>query len=551
MFSRTMNRSRMPYVRRHSMFSHNVPSSHVPNFKGKELHHETLEIRKRLLDALTQEQSLGSMFNAWFNKRPIKSSLFDFRKYLTQDQVKFVNLLDESCYQLILEEHLPILEKFYKAKQQEHTFLGNLYRKITFEEMICRLIKARYEAAYQDGRLLCYRDGHHELIEPLRHLSDRDKLLAVGTPEDKSKLYEHYLTMEESALSHLVSANGYFLPIENGVRYRNNGVVPHYRSGNALHELEQAHLGPVLINYAVGPELRNGQSLHYDALMCLEYADEKPGHPHYDRRTKALNHHGFASVAQDLYGDEYPQGPKPKEACQLIKFKLPQGEYGFKEANFYVNAYKTRLRHTLKQTLMASDLLMPEPGVIRLKGLGLGAFGISSLESILESLYLEVLNELLSTLPLKKINKVELINFPSLMKRFDMHPDDLDYYMNYGKDMSYPAQIEHPRIKVVQKLTPCLSNAEEAYLATQICGDSISRPGNEGAIGLPPHSSDEASMYYSLAGMNSMREQTNVPNEELVGKIIVTDGVHCTKLVDKLEGELSPSSNSSINPSPI
>ncbi|HHT0593541.1 TPA: hypothetical protein ACTXXA_001450 [Legionella anisa] len=551
MFSRMINRSNTSYVRRQSMFSHRSLSSQIPNFKDKELHQETLEIRKRLLDALAQEQSLGSMFNSWFNKRPIKSSLFNFRKYLTPDQVKFVNLLDENCYQLILDEHLAILEKFYKTKQQEHTFLGNLYRKITFEEMICRLIKARYEAAYQDGRLLCYRDGHNALIEPLHHLSDRDKLLAVGTPEDKSKLYEHYLTMEESALSHLVSANGYFLPIENGVRYKNNGVIPNYRSGNALQELEKAHLGPVLINYAVGPELRNGQSLHYDALMCLEYADEKPGHPHYDRRTKALNHKSFASVAQDLYGDEYPQGPKSKEACQLIKFKLPQGELGFKEAYFYVNAYKTRLRHTLKQTLMASDLFMLEPGVIRLKGLGLGAFGISSLEGLLESLYLEVLNELLSTLPLKKINKIELINFPSLMNRLDLHPDDLDYYMNYGEDMSYPAQIAHPRIVVVQKLTPCLSGAEEAYLATQVCGDSISRPGNEGAVGLPPHSSDEASMYYSLAGMNSMREQTNEPNEELVSKIIVTDGINCTKLVDKLENALSTSSNFSINPSSI
>lgn len=550
MFSRMINRSRTSYLRRHSMFSRNSASP-IPNFQGKELHHEPLEIRRRLLDSITQEQSLGSMFSAWFNKRPVKSSLFDFRQYLTPEQVKFVNLLDEHCCQLILDEHLPILEKFYKAKQQEHTVLGNLYRTITFEEMLCRLIKARYEAAYQDGRLLYYREEHHELIEPLHHLSARDKLLAVGTLEDKSKLYEHYLTMEESALSHLVSANGYFLPIENGVRYRNNGVVPHYRSGSVLHELEKAHLGPVFINYAVGPELRNGQSLHYDALMCLEYADEQPGHPHYDRRTKALNHQGFAAVVQDLYGDEYPQGPKPKEACQFIKFKLPQGEFGSKEAYFYINAYKTRLRHTLKQTLMASALFMPEPGVIRLKGLGLGAFGISVLDNVLETLYLEVLDELLSTLPLKKINKVELINFPSLMKRFDMHADDLDYFMNYGKDMSYPATIAHPRITVVQKLTPCLSDAEGAYLATQICGDSISRPGNEGAVGLPPQSSDEASMYYSLAGMHAMREQTKIPNEELVGKIIITDGVHCTKLVDKTERELSASPNSSINPPSI
>ncbi|KTD42883.1 hypothetical protein [Legionella parisiensis] len=548
MFSRMINRSHTSNLRRHSMFSRNFASP-VPNFQDKELYHETLAIRKRLLDSITQEQSLGSMFSAWFNKRPIKSSLFDFRKFLTPDQVKFVNLLDENCYQLILEEHLPILEKFYKAKQLEHTALGNLYRTITFEEMLCRLIKARYEAAYQDGRLLYYRDGHHKLSEPLHHLSDRDKLLAVATPEDKSKLYEHYLTIEESALSHLVSANGYFLPIENGVRYRNNGAVPHYRTGSVIQELEKAHLGPVFINYAVGPELRNGQSLHYDALMCLEYADEKPGHPHYERRAEALSLQGFAAVAQDLYGDEYPQGPKSKDACRFIKFKLPQGELGSKEAYFYINAYKTRLRHTLKQTLMASDLFMPEPGVIRLKGLGLGAFGISALDNLLETLYLEVLDELLNTLPLKKINKVELINFPSLMKRFDLHPDDLDYFMNYGKDMSYPAAITHPRITVVQKLTPCLSDAEDAYLGTQICGDSISRPGNEGAVGLPPQSSDEASMYYSLAGINAMREQTHAPNEELMSKIIVTDGVHCTKLVDKLDSELSTSSNPSINPS--
>lgn len=483
---------------------------------------------------------------ALMNQSPIKNPLFDFRNSLTPMQSDYIKALDASCHQLILKEHLPILKKFYVAKQQEQSPLGELYRHMSFEQMLARFIKARYEAAYQDGRLLVYRSEHDDLVKPMAELTDREKLLLVGSPEDKGRLVEHYLSIEESALSHLISANGYFLPLSNGLRYNHNGMLPFFRPGDISRELESAHPGPVHLNYAVGPELREGQSLHYDALMCIEYADEEPGHPHYERRIDALHKAGFSAVAEDLYGLEYPQGPKPRAACQTIPFKVGGGAQAT-TAYFYVNAYKTRLRHTLKQILLSNELYLPEPGTVRLKGLGLGAFGVHSLESSLENIYKEVLNDLLNTLPLKKINKIELINFPSLLKTYDFQPGDLQCFMEYGQGISKPATDIQAPIEVEQVLTPCLSNAEDTYLSTQICGDSISLPGNEGVLGLPPSSSDEASMYYALGGLKAMRDQANLQSEDLAKKIIVTDGVHCKKL----NGKTTKLDLSAVKPTPL
>ena len=123
--------------------------------------------------------------------------------------------------------------------------------------------------------------------------------------------------------------------------------------------------------------------MHYDALLCLQYANEQPGHPYFDRRLLALQQQAFSSVIESIYGDEYPGGPKAKEHCETIAFK---SGYPRETVYLYVNAYKNRLKHSFHQVIMAHELLMPHPGTMRLKGFGVCAFGISQLENHLETI---------------------------------------------------------------------------------------------------------------------------------------------------------------------
>ena len=102
----------------------------------------TLAIRKLLIDSISERNLLPSL-KSIFGITPIKSKLFDFRKYLPQKQLDYVKSLDRTCHQLILPEHLSILKTFYASKQKEQSLLGELYRHITFEQMVHRFIQAK------------------------------------------------------------------------------------------------------------------------------------------------------------------------------------------------------------------------------------------------------------------------------------------------------------------------------------------------------------------------------------------------------------------------
>lgn len=511
------------------IFNRTVKSSFSPNnFKCKELYPDALNIRNTLIYATKQEfTSQKPSISSLFKLAPIENHLMNFRKYLPIEQNQYAESLDKICYQLVLKEHLPILKKFYDAKKKENSALGKLYSQMNFEEMLCRFVQKRYQAVYLDGRLLTYKSSDHEACKPLQLLSNREKILAVGSPNDAGGLYKNYLTIEESALSHLVFANGYYLAVSRAIRQESGFIANHTSQKMIMSELSKAHVGPILISYIVGPELRNGQSLHYDALMCLQYSTEKPGHPHYERRNIALQQQGFSSIVESLYGNEYPQGPKAKEECKIIPVKIDDGTTAY----FYVNAYKNRLRHSLKQVIMAHELFMPGSGTMRLKGFGLGAFGMQPLKYHLENVFVDVLDEVLHVVRPQKIIKVELLNFPSMMSKYEKQPGDIEYYMQYSDGIKTQTNlVKYEEVEVVHLLSASLDKTEDVYLSTQICGDSMSRPGNEATIGHPPSSSDEAAMYYALAGVHSMTELSTLPPPELIQKILITDGIHAHKL---------------------
>ena len=63
-------------------------------------------------------------------------------------------------------------------------------------------------------------------------------------------------------------------------------------------------------------------------------------------------------------------------------------------------------------------------------------------------------------------------------------------------------------------------------------------PGNEANIGYPPSSSDEAAMFYALAGLPAMVKQTALSTAELIGKILITDGMTAHTLLDGVPAKI-------------
>lgn len=498
-------------------------------FQCDDLHHEASTIRNTLLQISKEKFSHRSTLVSFFGMTPIQNHLHNFKKYLSKDQQTYFESLEKTCHQLILKEHLPLLQQFYHAKKQENSLLGRLYSQISFNEMLCRLVQNRYQTIYLDGRLVVYRPDDSEQVESaLKSLSGRVKILTVGAMDDRHDLYKKYLTIEESAVSHLVFANGYFLATNRGLRKEEGFLTNYWFQNTIMNELKSAHVGPILITYVVGPELRDGRTLHYDGLFCLQRASEIPGDFDFERRQKIMRDQGFSSVCKSIYGDEYPHGPKPKEQCEILEFKHGDDEKKY----FYVNAYKNRLKLSLKQALVAHELFMPYPGTIRLKGFGLGAFGISSLNFFLEKLYIETLYEVLQTFHPKKVSKIELLNFPSTMSRYEVQAGDTEYYMQYGgglqtKNLDYFKDVN---IECVHLLAPSLEKSGDVYFSTQVCGDSMSLVGNEATIGYPPSSSDEAAMYYALGGLSAIANHATLETKELTEKILMTDGVHAYQL---------------------
>ncbi|WP_244918261.1 hypothetical protein [Legionella steigerwaltii] len=456
------------------------------------------------------------------------------------EELKLIQQLHDSNRFYILEDHNEVLKRFFLAKQKENSPLGNLYKEMKYPGFLSRLVTKKFKAIYSDGRLVMPREHTTEFAEAYqkrkeKYKSARNLLESIGTAED-DLVYKEYLSLEEAAVSPLIVPHAYFLPLSDGRRTEFSPILHalNLQGGSLFDEWNNAHPYPVSISYLAAPEFRNCLSLQYDVLACVRFENSKGEAAHFaSRQALAVQQPGFNSALSVIYGEDNALSGLDKSQSNTIAFYSPV----FGKGLFYVDAYKTRLKHNLRQLLLLADINLSEEGTLAVKGMSLGAFAIQELLYPMERAFYEALEETLTELDLPKIKKINLMNFPSALDKFS-DPADREYALLIGHRSKTKTINVHGRtIEVNTCIGAPLAAQPEKNLATHICGDSLSFPGNEVHAGIPPKvSSDDSVMHYA-GGCFSMTKDIELPtSEDVLKKIHVISGNRAT-LFNRYESE--------------
>lgn len=433
---------------------------------------------------------------------PLMNNSLTGSELFKPEESQLIKELYESNKFYILEKHKPILENFYFEKQNENSPLGNLYKELGFFGFLNRLITKKFKAIYGDGRLIIPRDHDSDFQAIYKQQMDkssssREFLEMIGTGKDQW-LYKEYLSLEEGAISPFIVPQAYFLPLSDGNRATFSPLLHclDLQRGSLFDEWNNAHPNPVSISYLAAPEFRNCFSLQYDLLACVRFEnlDNNEAAHFAERQDLAIQQSGFASVIPLIYGQENAFSGHNAAQTDTIFFESP----AFGKGVFYVNAYKNRLQHNLYQLLELANLALVEPGTVTIKGMGLGAFAIGQLLYPMERIFLEMLEETLAQLYLPNIKKINLINLPSSLKQFP-DPSDQEYWLLIGAQIdSRKINSQGVEIEIINSIGSPLAAQSDTHLATHICGDSLSYPGNEVFANIPPKvSSDDSVMHYA------------------------------------------------------
>ncbi|AWN72851.1 hypothetical protein LEAN103870_09000 [Legionella anisa] len=451
--------------------------------------------------------------------------------HIEEDELKLIQKLHDSNKFYILEDHNKILKQFFSAKQKEDSPLGNLYKEMDYPGFLSRLVTKKFKAVYADGRLVMPREHTAEFAKAYqqrkeKYKSSRKLLEVIGTAED-DLLYKEYLSLEEGAVSPLIVPQAYFLPLSDGSRTEFSPVLYglNLQRGSLFDEWKNAHPYPVSISYLAAPEFRNCLSLQYDVLACVRFENSVGEAAHFAaRQTLAVKQPGFASVLSSIYGEDNALSDLNTTQSNTITFNSPV----FGKGIFYVDAYKNRLKHNLHQLLLLADLSLSEEGALTIKGMSLGAFAIQEILYPMERTFYAALEEILAELDLPKIKKINLINFPSALDKFS-DPRDREYALLIGHIIKTKTINVHGRtIEVNTSVGAPLAAQPEKNLATHICGDSLSFPGNEAHAGIPPKvSSDDSVMHYA-GGCFSMTKDIQSSSLDIQNKMHVISGNRAT-----------------------
>ncbi|HHS9462210.1 TPA: hypothetical protein ACTWZ5_001440, partial [Legionella anisa] len=262
-----------------------------------------------------------------------------------------------------------------------------------------------------------------------------------------------------------------------------------------------------------------------DVLACVRFENSVGEAAHFAaRQTLAVKQPGFASVLSSIYGEDNALSDLNTTQSNTITFNSPV----FGKGIFYVDAYKNRLKHNLHQLLLLADLSLSEEGALTIKGMSLGAFAIQEILYPMERTFYAALEEILAELDLPKIKKINLINFPSALDKFS-DPRDREYALLIGHIIKTKTINVHGRtIEVNTSVGAPLAAQPEKNLATHICGDSLSFPGNEAHAGIPPKvSSDDSVMHYA-GGCFSMTKDIQSSSLDIQNKMHVISGNRAT-----------------------
>ena len=379
---------------------------------------------------------------------------------------------------IITAENCQILLNYFEERKTINDKLGNLYKTLSFTDFILRLAHKRFKEVYYDGRAVVLRDGRD--FGGFR--GGKGFLRQLGTQQDKKNLFEEYLTMEESTLSPLVIPQATSVVIGTGSR-------SHESNWDVKRELNES-IDIATFSYPAAAEFRGGHTAHYDLLFIL-----KPQSPDADylynvdliRKNPAL-----MNAAKRIYGAPLVFDIDTIDEHHFEMIRSNEGKVYY----LHKSTYLARTKNTLKSVLLAADMQMKADNLGRtfqLKGLGLGAFSFSGNENTekLQALYIQSLLELLSeeSFALTHIQCINLINLPTDLARKPGGPFIL-------------AEQAIKNIRLIQTVMDPTSSLHQASIGeiggVVVCGDSGSKFGNEGNIGLGRSSSDDPAAQYSL-----------------------------------------------------
>ncbi|MCW8469933.1 hypothetical protein OQJ19_04585 [Fluoribacter gormanii] len=451
---------------------------------------------------------------------------------IEEDELDLIQQLHDSNRFFILENHNQLLEQFFLAKQKENTPLGNLYKEMDYLGFLTRLVSKKFKAAYSDGRLIMPREHNEEFAKAYQQRKDKYKssrtlLEAIGSSED-DLIYKEYLSLEEAAVSPFIVPQAYFLPLSDGRRAEFSPILHsmNLQRGSLFDEWNNAHPYPVSISYLAAPEFRNCLSLQYDVLACVRFENSEGEAIHFAKRqAMAVQQPGFNSILSSIYGEDNALSGLNTSHSNTITFHSPV----FGKGIFYIDAYKNRLKHNLRQLLLLADLSLGEEGTLTVKGMSLGAFAIQEILYPMEHSFYAALEETLTELHLPKIKKINLMNFPSALDTFS-NTEDREYALLVGHVSQTKTINVHGRtIEINTCVGAPLAVQPEKHLATHICGDSLSFPGNEVHAGIPPKvSSDDSVMHYAGGCFSMTKDIGSSSLESVVKKIHVLSGNRAT-----------------------
>ncbi|MBA2709397.1 MAG: hypothetical protein H0U57_02205 [Tatlockia sp.] len=471
-------------------------------------------------------------------------------KGLESPEVELIEQINNSNKFYILDHQNKILEQFFLAKQKENSTLGNFYKELDYSQFLNRLVSKKFKAIYADGRLVLPREHTPEFAlayqQKLEDSQSARKLLEKIGSSDDDFLYKEYLSLEEGAVSPFIVPQEYFLPLSDGSRISYSPVLNriNLQGGNLFEEWDNAHPYPVAISYIAAPEFRNCFSLQYDVLACVRFQDTQNEAVAYfeSRQAMARQQAGFSSVISLIYGEENALTADSSHT-ETISFENPV----FGKGVFFVNAYKKRLEHNFLQLLELANFSLEDQGNLTIKGMSLGAFAIQQLVHPMETIFMDTLKETLTKLNLSKIQKIDLINFPSAINKYP-NQQDRNYVLSLGSSTKrQDIKSQNSNIEIYDCLGAPLKAQSDLHIATHFCGDSLSYPGNEVHAGVPAKiSSDDSVMYYAGAGY-SMIKDIESANEKIKEKTYLLSNNKATLFYidkDKIKAESNENASS-------
>jgi hypothetical protein len=471
---------------------------------------------------------------------------------LTPEAAAYLREIGDSAATFVLEEDAKTLETFRQVMASMDTPLGRYYAEFfpSVTDMLHENDSNRSPAFYSN--LLLWEAASHQprlkkALSQIERIEGRQDLLhSIGSDADTMGLHEECLSPAEMGLTPLVVLNGLVFPFASGMRYGLDGLLwmLGMQPGSLLEETHKAHRRAVSTSAIVGWDGRDNFSSLPDAAFTIECLNPPERMAHFVAKQRALREHlALQAVAPALYGSEYV-GSKTRGSCTTLEFDLPH----FGPVSFYCGAYKARTKKAIEQALVIGNHRLSEPGTYNLKGMGLGAFGISQIIPQLEALYIEALAEVLQERHLPNIKKLVLLNFPSTLAKIDQRPGDISYIASIGYEAGAPnidmSKTRNPDMLLSYQIGPALG-AVSGELATHINADGGSCIGNEnnyrnkeGSPLVPAKvSSDESVFDFATGGTPSLAHWSTLTLAEKQARSFALSEKGARPLVDALSGE--------------